>query len=307
MAFTESEVIELLAGIFATDDKRLHLGIGDDAAFVQGFAQQVLTTDIAVEGVHFKKEWSSAYEIGQRVAIANIADVMSMNGRCDYLLVAASLTGNEDLEWIRSLARGIADAARDAGAIVVGGDLSISPVLQLAITAVGHCEKVITRSGATPGDGIYLSSLTGWSAAGLAMLKSDKRISEKAITRFKVPVLDYAIDFSAATSMADVSDAVIVQSAQMAKASGVSFEIDLTLIERCEGFGELAQVAKELGVDVFEWILQGGEDHLLLATGRDLPGILIGTVRSGSGLTLLHSGKEIKMAPVAWSHFDKNY
>ncbi|MTA21836.1 MAG: thiamine-phosphate kinase, partial [Actinobacteria bacterium] len=86
MEFSEGEVIELLARVFATSDPRLLLGIGDDAAVATGSAQQILTTDIAVEGIHFKSTWSSPYEIGARIAKANIADVLSMNGRCDYLL-----------------------------------------------------------------------------------------------------------------------------------------------------------------------------------------------------------------------------
>ena len=141
MALNESEVIELLSGIFATRDQRLHIGIGDDAAVVAGFAQQILTTDIAVEGVHFKREWSTGYEIGQRIAAANIADVISMNGRCDYLLVAASLTGNESLQWIGELARGIADTAKEAGAIVVGGDISQSPSLQFAVNVIAKVQR----------------------------------------------------------------------------------------------------------------------------------------------------------------------
>ena len=161
MGISEGEVIKLLATIFASSDPRLLLGIGDDAAVVTGSSQQILTTDIAVEGVHFKSSWSSPYEIGARIAKANIADVLSMNGKCDYLLVAASLTGKESLDWISQLAQGIADVAKESGAIVVGGDITKSPVLQLAITAIGHTEKPITRSGAQIGDGIYLSSLTG--------------------------------------------------------------------------------------------------------------------------------------------------
>ena len=306
MSFSEEQVIEVLAQVFASEDPRIILGIGDDAALVKGAAQQILTTDIAVEGVHFRSDWSSAYEIGQRIAIANIADVLSMNGRCDYLLVAATLTGKESLDWIRDLARGIQAEATKAGAVVVGGDLARSQTLSIAITAVGSATRPIKRSGAKPGDSIYLSALTGWSAAGLAMLQSGNKLSEKAIARYKVPEIDYSVDFSQATSMSDISDAVMVQGAQMAKASGVGFSLNLTSIENAPGFDELFELAQTMGADVLEWILQGGEDHVLLATGRDLPGISIGHVYDGSGISLIHNMKEIKMAPVAWSHFNEN-
>ncbi len=303
MSFSEEQVIEVLAQVFGSSDFRVLLGIGDDAAVVQGSAQQILTTDVAVEGVHFRSDWSTAHEIGQRIAAANIADVLAMNGKCDYLLVAATLTGRESLDWIRNLAQGIQDQAIAAGAVVVGGDLARSETLSIAITAVGHADKVIGRSGAKPGETIYLSSLTGWSAAGLLMLQSGKHRSEKAIARYKVPQIDHTVDFSLATSMSDVSDAVMVQGAQMAKASGVGFSLHLTLIEKAEGFDELFDIANQMGAEVLEWILQGGEDHVLLATGVDLPGIAIGSVYEGSGISLIHNMKEIKMAPVSWSHF----
>ena len=303
MGFTEEQVIEVLAEVFSTSDPRLILGIGDDAALVHGGNQQILTTDVAVEGIHFRSDWSTAFEIGRRIAAANIADVLGMNGRCDYLLVAATLTGEETLDWIRNLALGIQHEATRANAIVVGGDLARSNTLSIAITAIGSTTHPITRSGAQPGDSIFLSSLTGWSAAGLSMMLKGKNFSEKAIARYKVPELDYDVDFSTATSIADVSDAVLVQGRQMAKASGVAFHLDLALIEQAEGFDELKAVAEKMGADVFDWILQGGEDHALLATGVNLPGMAIGRVTEGAGISVVHNNEEIKMAPVSWSHF----
>ena len=307
MALNESEVIEQLSRIFATADRRLQIGIGDDAAVVAGFAQQILTTDIAVEGVHFKREWSTGYEIGQRIAAANIADVMSMNGRCDYLLVAASLTGTESLQWIGELARGIADAAQEAGAIVVGGDISRSSSLQVAVTAVGHSEKVITRGGAQVGDSLYLSSLTGWSAAGLHLLsnsiEADSDAAQEALQEYKAPTLDLNFDYSTAHAMADVSDSVLVQIGQIAKASGVAARLLLIEIEKSDEFIRLNKLAQELGVDIWQWVLAGGEDHALIATGRHLPGIKIGEVLEGAGVEIIdHEGRK-KVAPVSWSHF----
>ena len=135
------------------------------------------------------------------------------------------------------------------------------------------------------------------------MLQDKKVLSAKAISRYKVPSLDFHVDFSHATSMSDVSDAVLIQGAQMASASRVGFSLHLQSIEGAEGFDELFELAQKMGVDVFDWILQGGEDHVLLATGRDLPGIEIGHVYEGAGISVVHNMKEIKMAPVSWSHF----
>ena len=107
--------------------------------------------------------------------------------------------------------------------------------------------------------------------------------------------------------MADVSDSVLVQAEQIAEASGVQVEIDQEAISRAAEFAELAALADQLNVDVFQWILAGGEDHALLATGVNLPGARIGSVLSGSGVTGVEmpnlSGGEKKAAPVSWSHF----
>ena len=310
MGLREEQVIAVLAEVFSSQDPRVILGIGDDAALVHGSQQQILTTDIAVEGTHFRTDWSSAYEIGRRIAAANIADILSMNGHCDYLLVAATLTGNESIDWIRDLAQGIQDQANEAGAVVVGGDLARSQTLSIAISAVGHTDSPIRRSGAAVGDSIYLSSLTGWSAAGLEILSrnlsTSGALAARALNEYRAPTLDMKIDFSAATSMSDVSDAILIQGVQMAKASQVKFEIQVEEIESLPEFTELSTLASEIGGNVLEWILQGGEDHALLATGVNLPGLRIGVVVEGSGISVLRGGQEIKMAPVAWSHFNQD-
>jgi thiamine-monophosphate kinase len=103
--------------------------------------------------------------------------------------------------------------------------------------------------------------------------------------------------------MADVSDSVIVQATQMAKASRVAITISIVDIEKSEEFIGLSTLARDLDVDIWQWIFAGGEDHALLATGRDLPGIKIGEVLEGSGVEIVdHEGKR-KVAPVSWSHF----
>jgi thiamine-monophosphate kinase len=301
--FNEAQVITALKEIFASSDPRISIGIGDDAAVVTGGANQILTTDMAVEGVHFRTEWSSAFEIGRKVTAANTADVLAMSAKPDYLVVAVALTGSESMEWITELARGIKFEADLAGAHVVGGDISRADQLVISITAIGSTNKPIARSGAKPGDGIYLSSLTGWSAAGLAMLGSgfseDGAITQKALSEFKSPTIDYGFDASKANALCDVSDALVIQAAQMAEASKVCFNFDLTKIQGSVEFVELEKVAQKLNADIWSWIFAGGEDHALLATGSDLPGLLIGEVSQGAGLANVPAGVEAK----AWQHF----
>jgi len=303
MGFSEADVISALKKVFTTADPRILLGIGDDAAVVKGDAQQVITTDMAVADVHFKTEWSSSFEIGRKITAANIADVLSMGATCNYLVAAVSLTGTEELSWIENLARGMKDEADRAGAAIVGGDIARSSVVTIAMTALGHTAKPILRSGARVGDGIFISSLPGWSAAGLELLTKEislnSSIADKALSEFSAPSLDYDVDFLNATSMADISDSLLAQAQQVAEASGVCFHLDTELISECEEFKELNELAQEINSDIWAWILAGGEDHVFLATGKDLPGIRIGSVVEGSGI----SGVEIKKAPVSWSHF----
>lgn len=303
MGFSEADVISALQKVFATPDSRVLVGIGDDAAVVSGSSKQVISTDMAVEGTHFKREWSSAYDIGRRIAAANIADILSMGAQCEYLVAAVSLTGTEDLAWIEDLARGMKSEADKAGAVIVGGDIARATSITIAMTAVGKTDTPILRRGAREGDGIFISSLPGWSAAGLHLLTSQLALTSdfatKAIAEFSAPTLDYEIDFSSATSMSDISDSLFVQAKQMASASGVSFGLDSKKISAASEFSELSALAVECGLDVWDWILGGGEDHVFLATGANLPGIRIGSIADGTGVT----GIEMKKAPVSWSHF----
>ena len=303
MGLSERDVINALQKIFASADPRVRVGIGDDAAVVTTQPQSIITSDMAVEDVHFKLEWSSAFDIGRKITAANVADILSMGGKCDFLTASVALTGSETMQWIENLARGMKHEADAAGALIVGGDVARGPKIVISMTAVGSSQSPVLRSGAKVGDGLYLSSLTGWSAAGLELLTREvsinSAIAERALSEFSAPTLDYGCDFSGATAMADVSDSVLIQAEQIAEASGVQLVLDQVLIVQASEFKDISTLADELKVDVFQWILGGGEDHVLLATGQSLPGIRIGSVVAGSGI----AGVDMKKAPVSWSHF----
>jgi thiamine-monophosphate kinase len=306
MNFDEAGVIAALARIFGTSHRGVDIGIGDDGAVVSTSEKTTITTDMAVEGTHFSTHWSSAFEIGRKVTAANLADVYAMGGAPKYLVVAVTLTGDESMEWIEELAEGIEHEASSCGAYVVGGDLAKGPCKVISITAVGEVDRPITRSGAQVGDSIYISSLPGWSAAGLAIidLELENDLAEYAISEFCAPTVDYvsAVQFSnsRANSMCDISDALVIQAEQMAKASSVAFSIDQELISKHPEFVTLNELAELVDADVWQWILAGGEDHVFLATGTELDGFCIGTVQEGSGLI----GVEMKKAPDTWRHFN---
>ena len=306
MAFTESEVIALLAQVFATQNPKVEIGIGDDAAVLHTSARTVITTDMAVEGVHFRRDWSTPFEIGRKITAANLADVFAMGAKPTFLVVAVSLTGNEELSWIQELAEGIVFEAYLGGATVVGGDLAKGESVVISITALGEVENAILRSGAKVGDQIFLSNLPGWSRAGLAILKKGLTIesesAKRAVAAFKAPTLnyEYVAKLNGATSMSDLSDSLVTQAEQMAAASGVEFLIDYELLRVAEDFAKLTQLADEIAIDIHDLILGGGEDHVFIATGKNLPGLVIGEVMAGQGLKLQGNEK----APDTWRHFD---
>ena len=305
MNFDEAQVIDALARIFGGTQRGVEIGIGDDAAVVKTSERTAITTDVAVEGTHFKTEWSSAFDIGRKITAANLADVYAMGGSPRFLVAAVTLTGDETMEWIEELAEGIAHEASSCGAYVVGGDLAKGPCKSVAITAIGQIDVAITRSGAQVGDSIYISSLPGWSAAGLAIIEKDldSDIALHAVSEFSAPTVDYsaAVQFSngKATAMCDISDALVIQAQQLASASDVQLSIEKNLISQHPEFGTLNELAESQGIDVWQWILAGGEDHVFLATGKELDGFRIGSVQSGVGLI----GVEMKKAPDTWRHF----
>ena len=308
MKFNEEQVISEISSIFSPlnqKNPRVIVGIGDDAAVVSTDQHSVITTDMAIEDVHFNREWSSAYEIGSKITVANLADVYAMGADPRYLVVALTLTGNEDMDWIKGLAQGMADTAAKSDAVVVGGDLSRADKVMISMTAIGASRLHITRAGARVGDSIYLSALPGWSRAGLEILTKNLPESPayaRALSQFKSPHLDPALmrSFKSAHALCDVSDSLFVQAEQISKASSVGLEIDTKKIEKSDGFADLAALAQTIGCDVWDLVLGGGEDHVLLATGVNLPGISIGKVIEGSGVKVL----EMKKAPESWRHFN---
>jgi len=293
---SESEMIAALAHVFASADPNLIVGIGDDGAVIKASsANLVAATDMAVEGVHFKRDWSTLHQIGAKLAAANLADIVAMGATPKYLLVSAGLPADFDVEKIAELAHGIKAEADLLGVHIIGGDISKSSELVISITALGEVQSPVKRGGAQVGDLVVLSNLTGASAAGLAQLRAG--ISTSAfIQAHKKPVIDYMMgaQFAAPTtrvnSMCDVSDGLLVSLEDIASASGVAIEIDMNTFAGISGFTELSNCAAAQGMDVFEWILTGGEDHAFIATtSMPIPSgaTVIGKVQAGSGVKIL--------------------
>jgi thiamine-monophosphate kinase len=283
---SESELIAALAAVFKHSDRNVLIGIGDDGAVIAPSQNKsVLAADMAVEGVHFNRKWSTLREIGAKITAANLADIYAMGGDPKYLLVSAGLTADFGIAEITELATGIAEEAALVGASVVGGDISKAEQLVISISVFGEVENPITRSGAKIGDSVIVSGLPGKSAAGLIHLQSGTTESE-FISAHKKPVVNYQLakKFQGVNAMCDVSDGLLSELNHIASASGVGIELDSKLISEIPGFKELETATNE---DIWELVLSGGEDHVFVATtSSDIPegAHLIGKVVSGTGV-----------------------
>jgi len=299
---SESELIAALTAVFKSSDLRVLIGIGDDGAVIAPSQNKlVLAADMAVEGVHFNRKWSTLHEIGAKITAANLADVYAMGGDPKYLLVSAGLTADFGIAEITELAKGIADEAALVGAYVVGGDISRAEQLVISISVFGEVENPITRSGAKIGDSVIISGLPGKSAAGLIQLQSG--VSDSSfVSAHKKPVVNYQLakKFREVSAMCDVSDGLLSELSHIASASNVGIELDSKLIEQIPGFKELETAAQG---DIWELVLSGGEDHVFVATtSTDIPegAHVIGKVVSGTGVKV--SGVS-KLPAIGFRHF----
>ena len=287
---SESELIAALSAVFKLSDASVRenvlIGIGDDGAVIAPSSRKsVLAADMAIEGVHFNRKWSTLREIGAKITAANLADVYAMGGDPKYLLVSAGLTADFGIAEITELAQGIAEEAALVGASVVGGDISRAEQLVISISVFGEVEKPITRSAAKVGDSVVISGLPGKSAAGLIQLQSGVADSP-FISAHKKPIVNYLLakKFRNVNSMCDVSDGLLSELNHIASASGVGIELDSKLIADIPGFKELEAGAQS---DVWELVLSGGEDHVFVATtSTEIPegAFVIGRVDSGTGV-----------------------
>jgi thiamine-monophosphate kinase len=290
---SEAGLVERLRELFQTSFAQgVEVGIGDDAAVISASSNKLVATlDIAIEDVHFKSLWSSPFEIGAKLTTANLADLFSMGATPKYLLVGAAISEINNSEVITELAQGIRSVADKFEVSVIGGDLSKSEKMSLSITALGEIARdPITRSGASAGDLIYLSALPGLSAAGLAILERGLDRPKYVVQAHLNPKLVAPIKLmEVASAMSDISDGLVSDARNIARASKVDLNFDTNALEASPDFKDLGELATELGVDVYDWILSGGEDHFFIATvpekyaDKNL-GIQVGKVVAGSGL-----------------------
>jgi thiamine-monophosphate kinase len=271
------------------------LGPGDDAAVVLApDGRVVASTDLLLEGRHFRRDWSTGYEIGRKAAAANLADIAAMGAVPTSLLVGLACPPDLPLEWTDALTDGLREECAVVGASVVGGDISRSDTVVLAVTALGDLQgrPPVTRAGARDGDVVAVAGRLGWSQAGYAVLSRGFRSPRALVEAHRRPEPPYSAGpmaaFLGATAMCDVSDGLLADLGHIATASGVSVDVRR---DRFTVTQQMADAAQALGKDPWEWVLTGGEDHALVATfpptvvlGEEWQ--VVGAVREGTGVTV---------------------
>ncbi|GAA2224549.1 thiamine-phosphate kinase [Micromonospora olivasterospora] len=285
------------------------LGPGDDAAVLAApDARVAASTDVLVEGRHFRRDWSSARDVGHRAAAANLADIAAMGATPTALLVALCMPADLDPAWAEELADGLAAEAGTVGASVAGGDMSASPTLTIAVTALGDLGGLapVLRSGARPGDVVAVAGRSGYAAAGYTVLSRGFRTPKLLVEAYRRPEVPYAAGPHAArlgaTAMIDVSDGLLADLGHVARASGVGIDVRRDAFEVPR---QMRDAAQALGVDPYAWILGGGDDHALAATfppavALPAPWREVGRVADGAGVTV---DGEPYAGPAGWDHF----
>ncbi len=243
-------------------------GPGDDAALVTApGGRLVATTDLLVEGTHFRRDWSSAYDIGRKAAAQNFADVAAMGATASVLLIGLGAPADLPVEDFDAIAAGVRAECGVAGAQLIGGDLVSAPQLVVSGTALGTLDGVepVLRSGARPGDLVGVVGHLGWAAAGLRLLRLGER-EGPLIDAHRRPSPPYAtgplLAAAGVSAMCDVSDGLIGDAQHLADASGVQIELDLPAL----------RLLGAPGVTDDE-LLSGGEDHALLFTAPPRTGL----------------------------------
>src|SRR5580704_2982798 len=290
-------------------DSRPLVGIGDDAAVLAApDGRVVASTDFLLEGRHFRREWSSAADVGHKAAARSLIDIAAMGAVPTGLLVALAAPPDLPVTWARDLTEGLAAECARAGATVIGGDTSRAGSVLLATTVLGDLagRAPVLRSGAAPGDLVAVTGPLGHSAAGLALLDAVHTVSRPAwppaaagpdppawgaslVAAHRRPQPPYdagpqAADLGA-TAMIDISDGLLADLGHIASASGVLIDLSSDRLSPGAGlqaaaralhpfFGRTERGSTPAHTQALAWVLTGGEDHALAATfppGTALP------------------------------------
>ncbi len=294
-------------------------GIGDDCAVVKipKGHEALVTTDFSLEGVHFRREWHSAEVVGHRCLTRGLSDIAAMGGVPLAAFVSLALPRKLPQSWVDGFYQGLFKLAGDFSVTLAGGDTAESPSGVMAdIILLGSVPKgkAVLRSGARPGDRIYVTGSLGGSTAALDLLLSDKkkklRPEDFPAHFFPLPRVEVGRilrEKALASAMIDVSDGLSTDLAHICEESGVGAEIEASAIPP----GRIGKLAREVEL---RFALHGGDDYELLFTASSsnripsaitgVPITEIGRITRRKEIILRErNGKQAPLKPQGWEHF----
>ena len=265
--------IAALATRIGSPGRGVTLGIGDDAAILAPLAGGiVLSVDTAIEGVHFRRGWAPLRTLARRAVMAALSDLAAMGAAPRATLVALALPADLDDAAFLELVDGTADAAREAGAPLVGGNLASAGELSITTTVVGEAGmRSLTRAGAQVGDAIYVTGVLGAAALGLALLsrgEGDAVAGAAFVAHWCTPTARLAegraLVSGGATACIDVSDGLAQDLGHLCATSAIATRIELAALPM---LAEQRAQARALRLDAETLAVAGGEDYELVFTG----------------------------------------
>lgn len=308
-----SRILEAADAEVAGATARVPVGPGDDAAVLACTdGRVVVTTDMLVEGRHFRRDWSDAADVGHKAAAENLADIAAMGAVPTGLVVAMALPPQTEIAWVDGFLAGLLAEAQRAGAALIGGDLVRGDAITVSVTAFGDLSgrTPILRSGARSGDVVAVCGSLGTAAGGLAVLSRGFRSPRVLVDAHRRPQPDYRAGVRAsdagAHALMDISDGLLLDADRMARASSVVIDIESDALPREEA---VTSTASAYNLDPLTWILGGGDDHALLSAfdaDATLPEgfVRVGTVMDavGQGAGVRVDGREVEQV-AGFEHF----
>ncbi len=250
--------------------QRTIIGIGDDTAAWRGSdLVQLATIDSLIEDVHFRFDWCSWEDLGYKSLAVNLSDIAAMGGYARYALVALSCPANVDSDSVLDYYRGMTELALEHGVVIIGGNLTSSPIVTSTIAVVGETPpgRMTTRDAARPGDAIAVTGVLGGAAAAVALLDMHKRDCNGVPASLMQALLRPHVRLNEARSLVesgvrcaiDISDGLLGDLEHICARSGVSATIRSALVPR----PSVDSVSPE---DLTMFALTGGENYELLFT-----------------------------------------
>ncbi|MBM4358124.1 MAG: thiamine-phosphate kinase [Deltaproteobacteria bacterium] len=294
----EEQRIARIATILGRDVAHVTLGIGDDAAVLAPSDEPLVwSIDAAVEHVHFERAWLDIEALGYRATMAALSDLAAMGARPVAVLAALVLPPSFADADLEALARGQRRAADELRTAIVGGNLARGGELSITTTVLGTTKKALARSGASPGQSVWLAGAVGLARAGLEALLHGIAVPDEHLEAWRRPRARIESGLAAAavaTAAIDVSDGLALDAWRLAHASDVALVIDRGgLIDEA-----LEAAAARVGIAPLELALHGGEDYALLVTTP--PDLALGAGFRRIGRVTARAAERRDDEPLVW-------